>query len=64
MNELWRLICDGEEMYCVYCEEEALTDMKNAFLIWNHPLNEPVTCNITFEKVDPNDYEVFQTPYN
>lgn len=57
MNHLWHMRVDGEYVYSVYCEETQLESIKNDFLVACHPLNEPVIADITFEKVDPSEYE-------
>ena len=58
MNHLWHMRVDGEYVYSVYCEEQQLGSMRNAFIMACHPLNEPVLSDITFEKVDPDEYEL------
>ena len=58
MNHLWHMRVDGWYAYSVYCEEQQLDSMRNAFIMACHPLNEPVLSEITFERVDPDEYEL------
>lgn len=60
MNHLWHMKVDGEYVYSVYCAEQHLESMKNAFLLVHHPLNLPVTVDITFDKAGPDEYEVYE----
>lgn len=52
MSDLWHMRCDGEYVYSVFCPEEDLQYQQRAFLLAVHPMNEPVTVDITFERVD------------
>ena len=60
MNHLWHMRVDGEYVYSVYCTEKQLETMKNSYIMACHPLNEPVIADITFEKVDPSEYEAYE----
>ena len=59
-KNLYNMFADGEYLYSMYCEEKELEGAKRAYLICAAPLNVPVTIDITFQKVSPDDYEVYQ----
>ena len=59
-KDLWNMYADGHYLYSMYCEEKELEGAKRAYLICAAPLNQPVTINVTFTKVSPDDYEVDQ----
>jgi hypothetical protein len=58
VKEIWHLMCDGEYQYSVFCEESRLGDMMTSFLMVHWPMNEPITCKITFEKVDLDGFDL------